>query len=533
MVRCGSCQEVFDATTHLTSGIPGESKPVRTPSPPPPSPSRVTPPAAKKSPAPVTKPETRLPPARHEKPDANRRTEVKVPAERKNMPDQTPFMESIYDERSAYNNLDDMGPIHIPGELNFGDSIIKFVNNDDTPAEEIQIEAPVSEPDFRLTISDTDYTDKGADSNDDDTHPQVSINNYEDTEDKETPATDSDRDGINNLYQIADDQIHDDEALAKNIEELLSFASELDSPRAKRQPVALDDDELDDFEKELDGLKLQRSPSSGRSGVTAKSPPPVTLTDKAKNELIEDFIDLDVNFDDDEPEPVSDENTEPEEAPAAAEVETEPETFDREEPSPSEPENTTGTISPVEEDLPSPDYEIPKALRANFEDMNAPLRPIGLTLAMGAAIVVLLIGFLFQLVFFRSYGLANSFPGLNPLLTSICNTIPCRYSGAIDVSKIELLNRDVRGHPTQKNALLISAAFINNAKFDQPFPTIAVKLSDLSGNVVATRHFKPEEYLGGLYSKFLLMESGTPVHITLAVLDPGDDAINFEFSFLQ
>jgi len=28
------------------------------------------------------------------------------------------------------------------------------------------------------------------------------------------------------------------------------------------------------------------------------------------------------------------------------------------------------------------------------------------------------------------------------------------------------------------------------------------------------------------------MESGTPVHVTLAVLDPGDDAINFEFSFL-
>ena len=153
-------------------------------------------------------------------------------------------------------------------------------------------------------------------------------------------------------------------------------------------------------------------------------------------------------------------------------------------------------------------------------------------MGMIALIVILAVGFLFQLVFFRSYELANRFHALAPVLTAICSSLPCRYSGSIDVSKIELINRDVRSHPTQKNALLISAAFINNASFDQPYPTIAVKLSDLSGNIVATRHFKPEEYLDRLYSKFLLMESGTPIHITLAVLDPGDDAINFEFSFL-
>jgi hypothetical protein len=49
---------------------------------------------------------------------------------------------------------------------------------------------------------------------------------------------------------------------------------------------------------------------------------------------------------------------------------------------------------------------------------------------------------------------------------------------------------------------------------------------------VASRRFTQQEYLGDLYNRFILMESGTPVHITLAVLDPGSDAINFEFSFL-
>jgi len=153
-------------------------------------------------------------------------------------------------------------------------------------------------------------------------------------------------------------------------------------------------------------------------------------------------------------------------------------------------------------------------------------------MGMIAAIVILVIGILGQSVLFRSYQLAKQFPSLTPMLTSLCNSIPCRYSGSADISAIEVRNRDMRSHPNQKNALLVSTAVVNNASFDQPYPIIAIKLFDLSGHTVATRYFKPDEYLENLYSKFLLMESGTPVHITLAVLDPGDDAINFEISFL-
>ena len=197
-----------------------------------------------------------------------------------------------------------------------------------------------------------------------------------------------------------------------------------------------------------------------------------------------------------------------------------------------------GSLSPAAEveeleiELPSPDHDIPKALRSSFESFDPHIRPIGVSMAMIAAIVVLVLGMLGQGVLFRSYQLANQMPSLSPLLTSLCNSLPCRYSGSSDITKIEVLNRDMRSHPSQKNALLVSTAFVNKAPFNQPYPIIAIKLFDLSGDTVATRYFKPEEYLENLYSKFLLMESGTPVHVTLAVLDPGDDAVNFEFSFL-
>jgi hypothetical protein len=117
------------------------------------------------------------------------------------------------------------------------------------------------------------------------------------------------------------------------------------------------------------------------------------------------------------------------------------------------------------------------------------------------------------------------------MVEKFCNKVPCIYSGPRDVSQIKLVSRDIRLHPKVDNALLISATFINRAAFKQPYPDITVTLSDLSGALVAQRRFKPAEYLGRLNSPFLLMPSGKPVQIALEVVDPGKDAVNFEFTF--
>ena len=118
------------------------------------------------------------------------------------------------------------------------------------------------------------------------------------------------------------------------------------------------------------------------------------------------------------------------------------------------------------------------------------------------------------------------------MLEAFCETIGCHYTGPRDIKQIELLSRDVRLHPKEKKALLISAAIINNAYFDQPYPDIHIRLSDISGNVVAERVFNAKTYMGKLSNPFLLMKSKTPVHINFEVVDPGKDAVNFEFTFL-
>ncbi|MGW8228398.1 MAG: DUF3426 domain-containing protein [Gammaproteobacteria bacterium] len=173
---------------------------------------------------------------------------------------------------------------------------------------------------------------------------------------------------------------------------------------------------------------------------------------------------------------------------------------------------------------------IPLRLRDSLAVEVKPRRP--LLLILGLLAILLFSATLFvQLAYFRSSQLLDRFPVLQPLVERVCTTLSCRYSGPRDVSQIKLVSRDIRLHPKVNNALLISATFINRAAFKQPYPDITVTLSDLSGAMVAQRRFTPAEYLGRLNSPFLLMPSGKPVQIALEVVDPGKDAVNFEFTF--
>lgn len=178
------------------------------------------------------------------------------------------------------------------------------------------------------------------------------------------------------------------------------------------------------------------------------------------------------------------------------------------------------------------EHEVPIQLRNDISHLQtSSLRSWHPLLAPSLFIILLIVSFS-QFAFFRAHDLVKQIPSSRPLLEAFCETIGCHYSGPHDIKQIELLSRDVRLHPKEKRALLISAAMINNAYFDQPYPDIHIRLSDISGNVVAERIFNAKTYMGKLSNPFLLMKSKTPVHINFEVVDPGKDAVNFEFTFL-
>ncbi|MFO7602638.1 MAG: DUF3426 domain-containing protein [Gammaproteobacteria bacterium] len=179
------------------------------------------------------------------------------------------------------------------------------------------------------------------------------------------------------------------------------------------------------------------------------------------------------------------------------------------------------------------DPEVPLALRSSMQALHHKTRrnPL-LTGLLSLGLILLCVLLAVQAVVFRSYDIATQWPQSHALLNQACQHLPCVYSGRREPRKIQLINRDVRAHPVAKHALLISATLVNQAGYAQPYPRLAITLSDLSGEVVAEREFLPQDYLKAGADSLKLLRPDVPILITLEVLDPGSEAVNFEFQFL-
>jgi predicted Zn finger-like uncharacterized protein len=117
-------------------------------------------------------------------------------------------------------------------------------------------------------------------------------------------------------------------------------------------------------------------------------------------------------------------------------------------------------------------------------------------------------------------------------IETVCHRLSwCTLQPNRDLSQLQLVSRNVYSHPNIENALMINAVITNTAPFPQPYPTLLVSMSNVRGQIVAQRYFKPSEYLQ-LDADQILMEHGKAVPVSVEVVDPGQDALAFELDFL-
>jgi predicted Zn finger-like uncharacterized protein len=159
-------------------------------------------------------------------------------------------------------------------------------------------------------------------------------------------------------------------------------------------------------------------------------------------------------------------------------------------------------------------------------------RPVSMAdIGSGAAIGLLLLLLGMQWVFFNRDVLAAD-ERWRPALEQGCSIVHCDLPLRVDLSGIDIVNRDVRKHPSVKEALLINVVFENRAAFTQPYPVLEVSFTDQSGNPVAMRRFRPAEYLASGVDLEQGMAAQAPVQVKLEVVDPGDEVVSFQFAFL-
>ncbi|HKS14589.1 MAG TPA: DUF3426 domain-containing protein [Pseudomonas sp.] len=146
-------------------------------------------------------------------------------------------------------------------------------------------------------------------------------------------------------------------------------------------------------------------------------------------------------------------------------------------------------------------------------------------------LVLLAAGLLaFQYLWFHFDELARN-DRYRPWFQQLCPVVGCTLPTRVDIARIKSSNLVVRSHPDFKGALIVDAILYNRAPFAQPFPLLELRFSDLNGQLIASRRFKPAEYLSGELAGRGEMPSQTPIHIALDILDPGPKAVNYSLSF--
>lgn len=149
---------------------------------------------------------------------------------------------------------------------------------------------------------------------------------------------------------------------------------------------------------------------------------------------------------------------------------------------------------------------------------------------LGVACLLLVVLLLAQASWFHYETLAR-YPQIATLYQKVCEHFSCQLPVLSDISKIRSNNLVVRSHPTLPKALIIETVLTNEAGFAQPFPDLGLYFSDINNKIIAQRRIKPAEYLSGELLSWEKFPVNQPVHISLEIMDPGKDAVNYNLKF--
>lgn len=163
-------------------------------------------------------------------------------------------------------------------------------------------------------------------------------------------------------------------------------------------------------------------------------------------------------------------------------------------------------------------------------DWRPPRKPWGRWIAWSLLNLVALAALAGQYVIYHYAELARQ-DQYRPWFEQICPTIGCTLPSKVDIEQIKSSNLVVRSHPEFSGALVVDAILYNRASFSQPFPLLEMRFADMNGQLIASRRFKPSEYLAGELAGQAEMPPQTPIHIALDILDPGPRAVNYSLNF--
>lgn len=123
-------------------------------------------------------------------------------------------------------------------------------------------------------------------------------------------------------------------------------------------------------------------------------------------------------------------------------------------------------------------------------------------------------------------------PQYRPVYALSCQLLNCQLPAIQNIRKMSTQHFMVRPHPKVKQALYIDTLLINSADYKQPFPDLNLIFTGLNDQTIASRHFKPEEYLAGELAGSNSMPLNVPIHIAIEIANPGAEAVGYRIELV-
>ena len=146
--------------------------------------------------------------------------------------------------------------------------------------------------------------------------------------------------------------------------------------------------------------------------------------------------------------------------------------------------------------------------------------------------VVLLFLLVLQYVWFMAGDLSAAFPVLGPALDDFCAVAGCETNQRSREEGIRVVSRTVRPHPEYTSAFSVKATIENRATEARPYPVVVFVLYGQDGQTLASRAFKPAEYLENGAEPDNGMESGSRTDIAFDLVAPSEVAVSFDLRLI-
>lgn len=162
-------------------------------------------------------------------------------------------------------------------------------------------------------------------------------------------------------------------------------------------------------------------------------------------------------------------------------------------------------------------------------EQESPTSPANI---IGAIAALLLIVMLLAQTAYFNFAQWSRHPDFRQYYQVACQAINCQLPSIQDVKQMATQHLVVRSHAKYDQALVVDSIIINRSDFQQPFPNLELIFTGLNEQVIASRKFRPDQYLAGELTGNKHMPSKTPIHISLNIQDPGPEAVNYRLQLV-